>query len=92
MTPNDVNEKRNTIVAAAVIAGRMSGSEIRVTTLPARRSERRGGVLHVGRQVLPQRPDDSDHDGDVEGDVCTDHRPDGAIEGVGEQRQESRHP
>ena len=28
MTPNDVNENRKTIVAAAVIAGRMSGNEI----------------------------------------------------------------
>ncbi len=32
MTPNDVNVKMNTIVAAAVIAGRISGNEIAVKT------------------------------------------------------------
>ena len=58
--------------------------------LPSRSAQRRSGGLHVGRQVLPQRPDNANDDSQVEHDVRTEDRPHRAVERVGEQREERR--
>jgi hypothetical protein len=56
--------------------------------LPARRSQRGRRGLHVGRKVLPQRPDHAHDDRQVEHDVGADHRPHRAVERVGQQCEE----
>ena len=88
ITPNDVNVNRNTIAAAATIAGRISGRVTRPERAPRPGAERGRGVLEVVRQLRPTGTDGAHDHGEVEHDVGGDDRPHAAIERVGEQRHE----
>ena len=86
--PNDVNEKRKTIAAAAARAGASSGTVIS-------RKRRRGVAPSVAAasvdpwvEVRPERPDDADDDRDVEEGMRDEDRRPSSLERLGQDCEE----
>ena len=86
--PNDVNEKRKTIAAAAASAGASSGSGDLAEPGGRTGAERRRRLGHARIEIRPERPDDPHDDGDVEERVRDQDRNPPALDAVGEDREE----
>ena len=80
ITPNDVKVNRNTIAAAAAIAGRSAGSVTSRNARHAARAEHPRRFLLVRVEVRPEPADGAHDDRVVEEDVREEDRPDGLVE------------